>query len=110
MVDVSAGANQSASGVVGVGTGDCGAIGGVVALMPAASRGGTGEGGGDIEGEGNTTGVTIALGAGDGVTTFGAGVTALAPGAGELEAAAAAPALGEEEGAALGSGIALGAS
>jgi hypothetical protein len=98
--------------MVGVGTGDCGAIGGVVTLMPAASRGGTGDGGGDIEGDGNTTGVMIALGAGDGVTLLGAGVAVapLAPGAGEVEAAAAAPSLGDEEAAALGSGIARGAS
>jgi hypothetical protein len=110
MVDVSAGANQSASGMVGVGTGDCGAIGGVVTLMPAASRGGTGDGGGDIEGDGSTTGVMMALGAGDGVTVLGEGVTALAPGAGEPAAAAAVSALGVEEAAALGSGIARGAS
>jgi hypothetical protein len=54
IVDVSPGANHSASGIVGVGTGDCGAIGGVITLMPAASRGGTGDGGGDINGEGST--------------------------------------------------------
>jgi hypothetical protein len=96
--------------MVGVGTGDCGAIGGVVTLMPAASRGGTGDGGGDIEGDGSTTGVMMALGAGDGVTVLGEGVTALAPGAGEPAAAAAVSALGVEEAAALGSGIARGAS
>jgi hypothetical protein len=69
IVDVSPGANHSASGIVGVGIGDCGAIGGVVSLMPAASRGGLGDGGGEINGDGNTCGdgVTLGIGAGAGV-------------------------------------------
>jgi len=118
MVDVSAGANHNASGIVGVGTGDCGTIGGVVVLMPAASRGGTGDGGGDITGDGSGTGDTITLGAGDGVPALGDGVAApagdgvatLALGSTELEARAVAAALGVAEAATLGSGIAFGAS
>jgi len=88
IVDVSLGANHSASGIVGVGAGACGTIGGVVTLMPAASRGGTGEGGGDINGDGNTCGDGVTLGLGAGVATladtdaFGAAdADAVAPGA-----------------------------
>src|SRR5476651_2192001 len=67
MVDVSPGANQRESGTVGSGTGDCGAIGGVVALIPAASRGRCGDGGGDTDGDGNGEGNDGGSGGGVGV-------------------------------------------
>ena len=43
IVDVSAGPNQTASVMVGVGTGDFRRIGRVVTTMPDATRGGTGD-------------------------------------------------------------------
>ena len=100
IVDVSLGANQSASGMVGVGTGDCGPIGGVVALIPRASRGRFGGGGTDGDGDGNGGGVG------------GTDATTLGPGdgddPGELDATGSAVAVGE--GAVLGPPSALVAS
>ena len=102
IVDVSLGANQSASGMVGVGTGDCGPIGGVVALIPRASRGRFGGGGTDGDGDGNGGGVggtdaaTLGPGDGNGDDT------------GVLDATGSVVAVGE--GAALDSGSALVAS
>ncbi|HKW44963.1 MAG TPA: hypothetical protein VJN22_04840 [Candidatus Eremiobacteraceae bacterium] len=99
IVDVSPGANQRASGIVGVGIGDCGAIGGVVSLMPAASRGGFGDGGGEIDGDGKGDGSGIADGDDDGA------------GAGEAEDDGDADAaLPGDAGAALGCGMARGAT
>lgn len=93
IVDVSPGANQSASGTVGSGTGDCGAIGGVVALMPEASRGRCGGGGGEIDGDGNGDGDDggVRVAAGEGAPP-GAGVGD-ANGSGELDAVGTADAL-----------------
>jgi len=113
IVDVSPGANQSASGTVGSGTGDCGAIGGVVALMPAASRGRCGDGGGDTDGDGNGDGSGGGSGGGVGVgAAVGAGAGApLGPGdgdcngSGELDAAGSADAVGD--GTTLGGGNAI---
>jgi hypothetical protein len=94
IVDVSLGANQSASGMVGVGTGDCTGIGGVVALMPLASRGRTGGGGTEGDGDGND--------GGDG----GTDATTLGPGVGDATGENVATGTAE----AVGDGATLGGS